>query len=150
MNNNIADFFSNKEEQAKQEQEREAQQKQLGDQTIASSASIREQVNNVRKYVQIHKREPDMIDNASIEFADFKLTYPTLFKKICDNTCDRQQLEMLLQRLEQIQSSQKTQYDASVEVGQILVDKYVKPKLEEKERENKQATNRKNRSNDLH
>ena len=48
----------------------------------------------------------------------------------------------MLDKLEQIQTNKKTQYDASVEVGQVLVDKFVKPKLAEKEK--------RNRNNDLH
>ena len=38
----------------------------------------------------------------------------------------------MLKQLENIQKGNKTQHDASVEIGQILVDKFVKPELNKK------------------
>lgn len=141
MNNNIQDFFNNQEEQEKLQQQREEQQKKLGAETIESHTSIRQQVTAIRKFVIKNKNKTTFDEDIAKEFADFKLKYPTLFKKLSENNCDPKQLDMMLDKLEQVQTSRKTQYDASVEVGQVLVDKFVKPKLEEKQRHGRNRNN---------
>ena len=108
------------------------QQKQL--QGIEDSSKIRSEINDIDNFIMIHKNELDFINKITLEFSDFNERYPVLFKKLIHQECDRDQLEFLLLRLEEVRTGSKSQHDASVEVGQILVDNYVKPKLAEKER----------------
>ena len=49
---------------------------------------------------------------------------------ICSNHCDDMVLSQLLYQFEEVKSGNINQHDASVNVGQVLVDKYVKPKIE--------------------
>jgi hypothetical protein len=142
MNNNIQDFFNNQEDQEQAQQDREQQQKQLGAETIEPVSSIKKQIKDIQKYVAKNKNKSTFTTDIGTEFPIFKERYPVLFKLLSQNNCDPQQLAMLLGRLEQVQAGTKSQYDASVEVGTMLVDKHVKPKLAEKER--------RNRNNDLH
>ncbi len=112
------------------------QQKQL--QGIEESSKIRKEINEIDKYVVKHVNDPDFNEKVTSQFSDFNDKYPVLFKKIINQDCDRNQLEFILNRLEEVRTGTKSQHDASVEVGQILVDNYVKPKLAEKEKQEKQ------------
>ena len=49
---------------------------------------------------------------------------------ICSNQCDDMVLTQLLYQFEEVKSGNINQHDASVNVGHVLVNKYVKPKIE--------------------
>ena len=59
----------------------------------------------------------------------FKSQYPTLFEKLFDPTFDKKLLNLMLDEKTKIDSKTTTQHNASVKIGEILVDKYVKPML---------------------
>ena len=63
-------------------------------------------------------------------YKEFKEDKPQLFDMICSNHCDDMVLSQLLYQFEEVKSGNINQHDASVNVGQVLVDKYVKPKIE--------------------
>jgi len=63
-------------------------------------------------------------------YKEFKEDKPQLFDMICSNHCDDIVLSQLLYQFEEVKSGNINQHDASVNVGQVLVDKYVKPKIE--------------------
>lgn len=63
-------------------------------------------------------------------YKEFKEEKPQLFDMICSNHCDDMVLSQLLYQFEEVKSGNINQHDASVNVGQVLVDKYVKPKIE--------------------
>ena len=63
-------------------------------------------------------------------YKEFKEENPQLFDMICSNQCDDMVLTQLLYQFEEVKSGNINQHDASVNVGQVLVDKYVKPKIE--------------------
>lgn len=57
----------------------------------------------------------------------FKKKYPQLYKKICsDETFDMENLKFMLHMLHDIQAKKETTYDAEVQIGQMLFNKYVK------------------------
>tara|TARA_B100001057_G_C22822222_1_gene939878 strand:+ start:811 stop:1173 length:363 start_codon:yes stop_codon:yes gene_type:complete len=105
---------------------------------IESTESITNQINSISEYVQKNKRNVDFRKNVSEEFSEFEHRYPTLFRKLVEDDCDRQQLNFMLSKLEQVRSGNQSQHDASVDVGQVLVDKFVKPELAKK---NKNSNN---------
>lgn len=61
--------------------------------------------------------------------SDFLELYPTIYQKLKDNTLDQDKLQYMLDMLTDINSKNVTEFDASVKVGQKLVDHYVTPNL---------------------
>lgn len=100
---------------------------------IESSTTIKEQVNIIVQYVKKNKRQVDFRKSVSEKFSEFENKYPTLFRKLVEEDCDQHQLNFMLSKLDQVRTGSQTQHDASVDVGQLLVDKYVKPELAKKE-----------------
>lgn len=105
---------------------------QKNTQEIEDTSSIKEKINEIDNYVSHNKHKTNFNIDVEQQFSDFNKKYPSLFKKLINQDCDRKQLDFVLNRLEEVRVGSKTQYDASVEVGQVLVDNYVKPKLAEK------------------
>lgn len=99
---------------------------------IEDTISLKSQINEIRNYVNKNCNKKDFDEQVRQQFNQFEHKYPALFKKLINGDCDPEQLEFVLNRLEQVRTGTKTQHDASVEVGQVLVDKYVKPELEKK------------------
>ena len=102
------------------------------DYEIESSSSIKDQVNSIIQYVKKNKRQVDFRKNVSEQFSEFEHKYPTLFRKLVEEDCDQHQLNFMLSKLDQVRTGSQSQH-ASVVVGQVLVDKYVKPELAKKE-----------------
>jgi hypothetical protein len=64
-------------------------------------------------------------------FKVFKTKYPQMYKKVCtEPDFDMNNLQFMLGMLNQIQTKQKETFDAEAMIGQMLYDKYVKPKVE--------------------
>ena len=89
-------------------------------------------IDEIKLFIKKNKKTTNFKELAEKEFSDFNTKYPTLFKKLLEEDCDSKQLDYMLKQLENIQKGNKTQHDASVEIGQILVDKFVKPELNKK------------------
>lgn len=66
-----------------------------------------------------------------LKYADFFTKYPTLSEKVFDPALDKQTLRYLVTQKAKMDANKQTEYDASVKVGSMLVDKYVKPTLNE-------------------
>lgn len=64
------------------------------------------------------------------EFNEFYSQKPQLFEMICSDNCDDDLLNKMLKVHSKVQTGELSQHDASVEVGQELVNKYVIPKVE--------------------
>ena len=63
------------------------------------------------------------------KYSDFASNCPHLFDKLFENNLDRATLNYMLYQKQKMDSNKLTEYDASVKVGSMLVDKYVKPTL---------------------
>ena len=95
---------------------------------------IQDNVKNIRLLIQQH---PDLLTNDSEQFdelvkekhSDFLELYPTIYQKLKDNTLDEEKLQYMLDMLTDVNNSTVTEFDASVKVGQKLVDHYVTPTL---------------------
>ena len=61
------------------------------------------------------------------EYKEFKEKYPVLYSRACSGKTEN--LDFMLNMLKQINNNQKSQFDASAAVGQMLYDKYVDPKI---------------------
>lgn len=65
----------------------------------------------------------------SSRFAEWQLEFPRIFEMLLTRTYPRETLDMMLKNLEKMESGSLSQHDASVAVGTVLVDTYVKPQL---------------------
>ena len=64
-------------------------------------------------------------------YNSFYTKYEKCFDMICDPQCDDEILNKIIHARQLVINGSKSQHDASVEVGQNLVNKYVKPKVSE-------------------
>ncbi len=62
-------------------------------------------------------------------YPEFEKKYPHLFKMSCETIIDNNILNFMLSKLNNIKNNNITQNDASIDVGQILFDKYIDPKI---------------------
>ena len=63
------------------------------------------------------------------EFAKYKEDYPRLFAMVLDPRHSPAMLYAMLAQLESVEAGARTTHDASVAVGTILVNSFVRPKL---------------------
>ncbi len=63
------------------------------------------------------------------QFVDYQTEFPTLFATLLRPDYPRGVLEMMLSQLEAVESGKTTQHDASVAVGSVLVNQFVKPQI---------------------
>jgi hypothetical protein len=63
------------------------------------------------------------------QFPDFELNYNSLFKLCTSTDYDLNKLMLFIQMASSVQRKEITEHDASVQIGELLVNEYVKPKL---------------------
>ena len=95
---------------------------------------IRTNINNIRILIQDNQTlindDMDKFDElVKLNHTEFIEQYPTIYQKLKDNTLDEEKLQYMLDMITDINSKKTSEFDASVQVGQKLVDHYVKPKL---------------------
>ncbi len=66
---------------------------------------------------------------ASAEFAEFQQEFPRIFEMVLTRTYPRDVLEIMLNQLEKMETGSASHHNASVAVGGVLVDRFVKPQL---------------------
>ena len=77
------------------------------------------------KTSEVENKE-DFFEN---KFKVFKTKYPQLYKKVCtEKDFDMENLRFMLTMLNKIQTNEKDTFGAEAMIGQMLFDKYVKPK----------------------
>jgi hypothetical protein len=65
----------------------------------------------------------------SSRFSEYQTEFPKIFELLLTRTYRREILEMMLRNLEKMESGSLSQHNASVAVGGVLVEEYVKPQL---------------------
>jgi hypothetical protein len=71
---------------------------------------------------------PNKEEFFAAKYKNFKKNYPVLFDVACrPEPIDQNMLNMMIQMVSKIHNKELTQHDASVNVGQVLFDKYVDP-----------------------
>ena len=63
------------------------------------------------------------------QFADFQKQFPQIFQLVLTRTYSRDIMAILLDNLDRMERGTRSQHDASVAVGTVLVDRVVKPQL---------------------
>ena len=65
----------------------------------------------------------------SSRFSDYQKEFPTLFAILLRRDYPHDVLSMMIEKLEKVESGQMSQHDASVAVGSVLVNQFVKPQI---------------------
>ncbi len=65
----------------------------------------------------------------SSQFGDYQKEFPKIFEMLLTRDYPKEILEMMLKHLEKIEDGRSTTHNASVSVGTMLVDRFVKPQL---------------------
>lgn len=65
----------------------------------------------------------------SANYAEFQTEFPRIFDMVLTRAYPRDIMEMMLRQLEKMEGGSMSQHNASVAVGGILVDRFVKPQL---------------------
>ena len=99
-----------------------------------NSTQIKEKIKEVKNLInstemlELKKNnEENFVSEIKSKFNDFSENYPGIFEKILDNSIEDIQFSLMLEMLDKIQNNQMSEHDASVKVGESLVNKYVKP-----------------------
>ena len=69
------------------------------------------------------------IDYYSLMYPNLFAAYPTALKKACEPNFDLEKFKWMMNMQKSVQNNQISQHNASIEVGERLVDEHVKPKL---------------------
>lgn len=88
------------------------------------AAYVKERVDEVRRLRTLGQNDEEI----KAALGTFVTQYPTLFQYAVEPHFDYKQFEKMLSMLDKMGAG-LSQHQASVQVGQILVDKYVKPML---------------------
>jgi hypothetical protein len=110
--------------QSIEEATREAEAKPLGFAPGARANYIKDHVRDIQARMAAGKRDEEI----KAEFATFAKDYPELMKKLLAKM-DISHLGVMLNALEKMETGALSQHQASVMVGQRLVDTFVKPQL---------------------
>ncbi len=91
------------------------------------SVRVRRMVREVEEALQTQTAA-----QVTAQFAEFQTEFPKIFEMVLTRTYPRDILEMMLKQLEKMETGSMSQHNASVAVGGVLVDRFVKPQLDGK------------------
>jgi hypothetical protein len=112
--------------QSIEEATREAEAKPLAFAPGARANYVRNMIKEITALVAAGKGSDEIKTNKL--HAAFATTYPELFKKVIEKQ-DLSHLGVMLNALDKMETGSLSQHQASILVGQRLVDSFVKPKL---------------------
>ena len=112
--------------QSIEEATREAESKPLGFAPGARATYVRDMMKEITSQVAQGKGGDEIKTNKV--HAAFAAAYPELFKKVLEKQ-DLSHLDVMLNALDKMETGSLSQHQASILVGQRLVDKFVKPQL---------------------
>ena len=91
------------------------------------SAFLRAHIQQVRRMVQ----NRHTVDDIKGAFPEFSENYPSLLEMLTrPSGYDERSLSLMVNMLDKMGSNTKSQHEASIQVGQHLLDQYVKPQLD--------------------
>ena len=61
------------------------------------------------------------------KYSEFQKEYPSLYNMCLSDSYDSNQMLFFLSKLKEVEDNETSAHDASVNIGTMLVDKYVKP-----------------------
>jgi len=72
----------------------------------------------------------EKIEKYKTKYADFYSNFKVLLESSCEKEFDVEKLKFMLQYRDMIDKNDISKHDASVKVGEVLVNEYVKPRLQ--------------------
>ncbi len=98
----------------------------MSDSTAPETRSVR-----VRRMIQDVETalQTQTAAQVSAQFAEYQTEFPRIFEMLLTRTYNRDLMAMMIDQYERVERGTKSQHDASVAVGTVLVDKIVKPQL---------------------
>jgi hypothetical protein len=85
-------------------------------------------------YKDLSKKEFDL--KMKQKYSNIQNNFNSIFQQCLNNTMDIEVITFMINKAKEIQKNKLSNYDASVKVGEKLVDKFIKPNLD-KEKKNK-------------
>ena len=70
------------------------------------------------------------------KYTNININYNSIFQQCINNLMDIEVITFMINKAKEVQKNKVSNYDASVKVGEKLVDKFIKPHLD-KEKDNK-------------
>ncbi len=98
----------------------------------SKSAKVRRMIQEVEE--ALREETPAQV---SARFAEYQKDFPKIFEMVLTRTYPRDIMEMMIQQLEKMEAGNVSQHNASVHVGGVLVDRFVKPQLKHAEDKSK-------------
>ena len=95
----------------------------------SKSARVREMILDIEDAMKT--KTPAQIGT---EFADYQKEFPSIFAMLLKKDYRRDILAMMVDQLDKMERGDVSQHNASVNVGTILVDRIVKPQLNNAEK----------------
>tara|TARA_A100001015_G_scaffold307453_1_gene403403 strand:- start:13 stop:390 length:378 start_codon:yes stop_codon:yes gene_type:complete len=97
-----------------------------------SSSQIETIFHDILEDRKIHrkliKKKPDQFYEMMLtKYNTFAEDYPGIYKKTVEGTMNKNMFQYMLQMMKQVESKSVTEHNASVKIGEMLVNKYVKP-----------------------
>jgi hypothetical protein len=94
------------------------------------STFVKIHIENISKML----KEKHTLEDIKAVFPEFCEQYPSIFEMITRPTgYDQRSLDLMIKMLEKMGQGLKSQHEASIHVGQHLLDAYVKPQLDSTE-----------------
>lgn len=91
------------------------------------SAFLRVHIQQIRRMVQ----DKHTVDDIKSCFPEFTEQYPSLLEMLTrPSGYDERSLSMMINMLDKMGSNTKTQHEASIQVGQHLINTFVKPQMD--------------------
>lgn len=90
---------------------------------------VQEKMNTKDMKILKKRDEEEYVKEMKSNFEEFSEDYPGLFDKILNGTIQDKQFQNMLFLLKKMEGGEMSEHDASVQVGQNLVDEFVKPVL---------------------
>lgn len=96
----------------------------------ATSDMTSEEIMNIVNAIrEMRGRSRQRTMQAERDYPEFKERYPFLFDMVCSDDFDMARFQWMMQLKDRVENNRVTHEKASVEVGQVLFDKYIKDKV---------------------
>jgi hypothetical protein len=96
---------------------------------LPRSVQIRNMIREVEEALQTETGA-----QVASRFADYQKDFPKIFEMLLTRNYPRDIMEMMIRQFEKVEAGNLSQHNASVAVGTVLVDRFVKPQLKHAEK----------------
>ena len=86
---------------------------------------------NKGSYKDMSQKEFDL--KMKQKYSNIQNNYNSIFQQCLNNTMDIEMISFMINKAKEIKKNKVSNYDASVKVGEKLVEKFIKPNLKDKD-----------------